>query len=147
MLRLRPNYPAAQFSGYWWPFVSSSSSSSASASGSVQAVTGMAQCQGPQPTTSYPTPARPAPDCGGRDCSPWWRRDRALKVSVFSNLIGQSPTMFCSHWLDLDYSIAPPALLCHKEPAQGTQNSLLGAFLAFRWFHAQKGSIICALLS
>ena len=32
------------------------------------------------------------------------------------------------------HSVATPALLCHKEPAQGTQSPLLGAFLAFRWF-------------
>ena len=41
------------------------------------------------------------------------------------------------------HSDASPALLCHKEPAQGTQSPLLGAlgrkpptrgFLAFRWF-------------
>ena len=31
-------------------------------------------------------------------------------------------------------SFAPPALLCHKEPAHGTQSPLLGAFLAFHWF-------------
>ena len=31
-------------------------------------------------------------------------------------------------------SIATPALLCHKEPAQGTQSSLPWAFLVFRWF-------------
>ena len=30
--------------------------------------------------------------------------------------------MFCSYWLDLDHSVAPPALLCHKEPAQGTES-------------------------
>ena len=36
--------------------------------------------------------------------------------------------MFCSHWLNLDHSVAPPALLCHKEPAQGTQSLLLGTF-------------------
>ena len=34
----------------------------------------------------------------------------------------------------LAHSVATPALLCHKEPAQGTQSPLLGAFLAFRWF-------------
>ena len=39
------------------------------------------------------------------------------------------------------HSVATPALLCHKEPAQGTQSPLsfrtkcplLGTFLAFRW--------------
>ena len=33
------------------------------------------------------------------------------------------------------HSDATPALLCHKEPAQGTQSPLLGrGFLAFCWF-------------
>ena len=41
--------------------------------------------------------------------------------AVFSTLIGRRPSMFCSHWLDLDHSVAPPVLLCHEEPAQGTQ--------------------------
>ena len=47
------------------------------------------------------------------------------------------------------HSDASPALLCHKEPAQGTQSPLLGAFLPFagslrhkdKWLHAQKESI------
>ena len=34
-------------------------------------------------------------------------------------------TIMRSHW---------SRCLCHKEPAQGTQRPLLGAFLAFRWF-------------
>ena len=41
--------------------------------------------------------------------------------------------MLCCYWLDLDHSLAPLALLCHKEPAHGTQSPLLGVFLAFRW--------------
>ena len=32
------------------------------------------------------------------------------------------------------HSDVTPALLCHKEPAQGTQTPLQGAFLAFHWF-------------
>ena len=32
----------------------------------------------------------------------------------------------------VDY-VALPALVCHKEPAQGTQN-LPGTFIVFRWF-------------
>ena len=47
------------------------------------------------------------------------------------------------------HSDATPALLCHKEPAQGTQSPLLGAFLPFagslwhkdKWLHARKGPI------
>ena len=31
-------------------------------------------------------------------------------------------SIFCSDWLDLNQSVAPPALSCHKEPAQGTQS-------------------------
>ena len=33
---------------------------------------------------------------------------------------------------NLAHFVAQPALLCHKEPAQGIQS--LGAFIAFRWF-------------
>ena len=33
------------------------------------------------------------------------------------------------------HSVATPALLCHKDTAQGTQISLLGVLLAFRWFY------------
>ena len=48
------------------------------------------------------------------------------------------------------HSDAAPALLCHKEPAQGTKSPLLGAFLPFagslwhkdKWLHAQKESIM-----
>ena len=48
------------------------------------------------------------------------------------------------------HSDASPALLCHKEPAQGTQSPLLGAFLPFagslwhkdKWLHARKGPIM-----
>ena len=43
-------------------------------------------------------------------------RDNSFKP-VFSTLIGPGISMFCSHWLNLDHSVAPPALLCHKEPA------------------------------
>ena len=62
-----------------------------------------------------------------------------------------------------DHSVAIPALLCHKEPAQGTQSPHWGAlgrntpiggyFLPFAgslWhkggFHARKGPIIGALM-
>ena len=37
------------------------------------------------------------------------------------------------------HSVATPALLCHKEPAQGTQSPLLGEFLAFHWFFMAEG--------
>ena len=40
---------------------------------------------------------------------------------VLSTLIGRGISMFRSHWLNLAHSVAPPALLCHKEPAQGTR--------------------------
>ena len=68
--------------------------------------------------------------------------------AVFSTLIGRGKSMFCSHW---SRWFIEPALLCHKEPAQGTKSPLLGAFLTFHWFfitkgwlpfHAWKGSII-----
>ena len=50
-----------------------------------------------------------------------------------------------SHWSRLsrhctligwDNCKAAPAPLCHKDTAQGTQSSLLEAFLAFRCFHS-----------
>ena len=34
--------------------------------------------------------------------------------------------------------IAPPALLCRKEPAQSTKNHLLGAYLASLWLPCTK---------
>ena len=48
--------------------------------------------------------------------------------AVFSTLIGRDPTMFCSHWLDLDHSVATPAVRCHKEPAKSNKCKWLGAF-------------------
>ena len=64
--------------------------------------------------------------------------------SELSTLIGPEHSRYCA-LIGWDHSNATPALLCHKEPDQGIQSPLLGAFLAFRWslggFHAQKGSI------
>ena len=45
--------------------------------------------------------------------------------------------MFSSDWLALAHSVAPPAVLCHKEPASRIQR-IVG-------FHAPKGPIIGAL--
>ena len=66
-----------------------------------------------------------------------------------------SPDLFCccwpggfsvrhSHWsrlkdvllslVEIPHSFALPALLCHIEPAQGTQSPLLRTFLAYCWF-------------
>ena len=42
----------------------------------------------------------------------------------FSTLIGRALKRLGSHWLDLGHSVAMPALLCHKDTAQGTQNPL-----------------------
>ena len=52
----------------------------------------------------------------GRVCGP-----------VFSTIIGRDLKMFYSDWLDLDLSVTLPALLCHKDPALGTQNPSIGA--------------------
>ena len=59
--------------------------------------------------------------------------------SVFSTLIGQGLTMFCSDWLDVDQNIATSALLCQNKlkapsaPKTGfeTKYLLLGYFLHF----------------
>ena len=42
--------------------------------------------------------------------------------------IGSAPLLLCSHWSRDSYfhGVATPALLYHKEPAQGTQSLLLG---------------------
>ena len=72
--------------------------------------------------------------CGLSDAEVEDKTIRRRAGAIFSTLIGGGPTMFCSHWLDLDHSVAPPAHLCHKEPAQDTQSFLLGAYLAYRWF-------------
>ena len=45
----------------------------------------------------------------------------------YSTPIGRGPTGICSDWLDLDQSVAMPALLCHKDTDQGTQSPLLGS--------------------
>ena len=37
----------------------------------------------------------------------------------FSTLIGRGPTRLCSNWLDLDHSVAMPAILCHKDKGFG----------------------------
>ena len=39
-------------------------------------------------------------------------------------------------FIELKYfhDVAPPALLCHEEPARRIQSPLLGALLAPRWF-------------
>ena len=47
-----------------------------------------------------------------------------LCIVVFSILIGRGATIFCSHWLDSDLSVAMPALLCHKEPAELTKRGI-----------------------
>ena len=39
-----------------------------------------------------------------------------------STLIGRGPMIFCCDWVDLDFGVTMPDLLCHKEPAQGTPN-------------------------
>ena len=53
---------------------------------------------------------------------PWrWRAgDGGLLAAAWSTLIGQGMSRLCSHWLDLDQSVATPALLCHKDTAQGS---------------------------
>ena len=76
-----------------------------------------------------------------------------LSDPVFAPLIGPVIQTSDSDWLNLDYSVAPPAILCHKEPAQGTQQPLtrgfwtrfpqLGAFLAFLWFFIAEGWLPC----
>ena len=46
-------------------------------------------------------------------------------------LIGPDPSRYCA-LIGWDHSVATPALLCHKDRAQGTQSTVLGAFLSFR---------------
>ena len=48
--------------------------------------------------------------------------------AVWSTLIGRGISKLGSHW---SRDVATPALLCHKEPAQGIQSPLLGAFAVF----------------
>ena len=43
-----------------------------------------------------------------------------LTAEVRSNLIGRGLSRLCFDWLDHD--VATPALLCHKDTAQGTQS-------------------------
>ena len=44
--------------------------------------------------------------------------------SAWSTLIGRGMSRLVSHW---SRYVAPPALLCHKEPARRIQSPLLGA--------------------
>ena len=44
------------------------------------------------------------------------------QAAVWSTLIGRSPTLLCSHWSRASLVMVAPALLCHKEPAKGTQS-------------------------
>ena len=71
-------------------------------------------------------------------------------IEVRQNYLGAVwSTRYRDHFRGV-HSDAAPALLCHKEPAQGTQSPLLGAFLPFAGYlghkdkrlHAQKESII-----
>ena len=64
-------------------------------------------------------------------------------LSITANFIINQQVRLCSHWssfyitalslvesfrvMKYFHSDATPALLCHKEPAQGTQSPLLGA--------------------
>ena len=65
-------------------------------------------------------PASPAVALGERYSQAWLS---LVKLLHYCALIGREL-----------HSDATPALLCHKEPAQGTQSPLLGVFLAFHWF-------------
>ena len=71
--------------------------------------------------------------------------DELLDLSVYiytTGQAGETSLVQLRHYCALIgrelHSDATPALLCHKEPAQGTQRknelSLKGAFLAFWWF-------------
>ena len=84
---------------------------------------------------------------------------RGLHLQVLQGFLQEVKfSILHSHWsrtkdvllsfVEMVHNAAPPALLCHKEPAQGTQSPLLGAFLPFAgslWhkgdFYAQKGFI------
>ena len=50
--------------------------------------------------------------------------------SEWSNPIGPDPSRYCA-LIGWNHCVATPALLCHKDTAQGTQSPLLRAFLAF----------------
>ena len=55
-----------------------------------------------------------------REAGMWDRPGNRVETSHWS----RSTEILCSDWM----------LPRHKEPAQGTQSPLLGAFLVFRWF-------------
>ena len=67
--------------------------------------------------------------------------------AVFSTLIGRGISRLGSDW---SRDVAPPALLCHKEPARRIQSPLLGALERkippLGGFHARKGPILGALM-
>ena len=73
------------------------------------------------PGGSHRVPGYSSP-LGGGDSSPLLaeRNLRQVRLGLFQIVI---------KWVA--HSVATPALLCNKEPAQGTQSPLLGAFLAY----------------
>ena len=62
----------------------------------------------------------------------WQEGSRALPVAQLSGVV--KAEWSTGEVRDSQYVAEELALLCHKEPAQGTQSPLIGAFLAFRWF-------------
>ena len=96
-------------------------------------------------------PPPPGPCCTAPACPAWTGGGSGTPPSPCSGLWENSDGSVASCW-EIEniilfqivmkwvaHSVATPALLCKKEPAQGTQSfgtkcPLLGAFLAFRWF-------------
>ena len=74
-----------------------------------------------------------------------------FEQAEWSILVGPDPAGYCA-LICWSWVVTTPALLCHRDTAQGTQSHLPGAFLAFRCvfmgqglkvsFHAWKGSIM-----
>ena len=59
------------------------------------------------------------------------QKEASLGRSEWRPLIGPDPSRYCA-LIGWDHGVATPALLCHKDTAQGTLSPLLGAFLVFR---------------
>ena len=67
-------------------------------------------------------------------------------LTEWSTLIGRDPLRYCAliGWIIM---LLMPALLCHKDTAQGTQSPLLGAFLAFHCVFMREEWLPCNCVS
>ena len=74
---------------------------------------------------------------GERRETRFWECRRGLSGKSWEYYISRV-LVFCIRYRCLTWVMAPLVILCHKEPAQGTQGPLIGKFLVFLWFFMAK---------